>query len=258
MGVKGKVIRIDIAMAQRPDHLRADAGHSSLPRPAARQTPHRVQRFFEIVRMLVGGQEWSSRELAGWFEVSERTILRDMDTLVSAGMVVRGGGRKSGYRLAEEAAWERPRLSLRQVVTLLVLAERGREQSSERVEPSERDVARAAVAKLLLPLPTEMRKKLEQVQGLLAGCTAAQRGWLCSQVWLPTFLEAIAGHRALRIWLLENGDTPFGEHQVIIPDGLKLLDGRWVSPALQIGGSDLPLVELDRVAAVQFDVHEEA
>lgn len=244
-------------MSQRPDHLRADAGHSSLPKPAAGQTPHRVQRFFEIVRMLVGGQQWSSRELAAWFEVSERTIHRDMDTLSSAGMVVRISGRKCDYRLAEEAAWERPRLSLHQVVTLLVLAERGSEQSSERGKPPERDVARAAVAKLLLPLPAEMRKKLEQAQGLLAGGTAAQRGWLCSQIWFPTFLEAIAGHRALRIWLLDNADAAIPEHRVIIPDGLKLRDGRWVSSALQIGGSDWLMVELDRIAAVQFDIQDE-
>ncbi|MCL1906264.1 MAG: YafY family transcriptional regulator, partial [Clostridiales bacterium] len=56
-----------------------------------------INRLFEIVYLLMDHKNLTAKELAGHFEVSPRTILRDIDTLSSAGIPVytsqgKGGG----------------------------------------------------------------------------------------------------------------------------------------------------------------------
>lgn len=56
-----------------------------------------INRLFEIVYLLMGKKHMTASELAEHFEVSRRTILRDLDTLSSAGIPVytsqgKGGG----------------------------------------------------------------------------------------------------------------------------------------------------------------------
>lgn len=56
-----------------------------------------INRLFEIVYLLIGRQKMTAAELAEHFEVSKRTILRDVDTLTAAGIPLytlqgKGGG----------------------------------------------------------------------------------------------------------------------------------------------------------------------
>ena len=56
-----------------------------------------IMRLFEIVYLLLEKKKMTSKELAEYFEVSQRTILRDIDTLTMAGIPIytekgRGGG----------------------------------------------------------------------------------------------------------------------------------------------------------------------
>ena len=57
----------------------------------------RINRLFEIVYLLIDKKTMTATELAAHFEVSKRTILRDIDTLATAGIPVytsqgKGGG----------------------------------------------------------------------------------------------------------------------------------------------------------------------
>ncbi len=56
-----------------------------------------TERLFEIIYLLINKKKMTAEELAGHFEVSKRTILRDIDALAAAGIPVytaqgKGGG----------------------------------------------------------------------------------------------------------------------------------------------------------------------
>jgi len=56
-----------------------------------------INRLFEIVYILMNKKQMTANELANHFEVSKRTILRDIDTLTTAGIPIyttqgKGGG----------------------------------------------------------------------------------------------------------------------------------------------------------------------
>ena len=56
-----------------------------------------INRLFEIVYILMNKKHTTANELAAHFEVSKRTILRDIDTLTTAGIPIyttqgKGGG----------------------------------------------------------------------------------------------------------------------------------------------------------------------
>lgn len=243
-------------MAAPADHLRADEAHPLASPPAMRRPLQRGERLLEIVGLFISGQSWSAKELAECFDVTERTVLRDMQALEVAGLVARREKRrgKSGSRLALDAAWVSPRLSLREVTTLLAIAHRGMDFPSAGGAASELAVARAAIAKILLPLPEYKRGKLEQVQCMLDECDAAQRIWLCSQNWLPRLLEAIADHRSLRVWMRRDHGDVCVDFRIVIPDRLLIQDDKWIVPTFPVDGSTTYRVELDCVDDIQFDV----
>jgi len=47
-----------------------------------------INRLFEIVYFLMDKKQVTANELASHFEVSRRTILRDIDTLTAAGIPI--------------------------------------------------------------------------------------------------------------------------------------------------------------------------
>ena len=56
-----------------------------------------VNRLFEIIYILLNKNQVTAKEMADYFEVSTRTIYRDIDTLSSAGIPIymtkgKGGG----------------------------------------------------------------------------------------------------------------------------------------------------------------------
>ena len=59
----------------------------------------RSDRLFDILTLLRDGQLHTAQALAARFDVSQRTLYRDMDTLAAAGVPVTGT-RGTGYRLA--------------------------------------------------------------------------------------------------------------------------------------------------------------
>ena len=61
-----------------------------------------ISRQFEIVYLLLNQKQLTSRELAGHFEVSVRTIMRDIDSIITAGIpIVSNRGRNGGIAIDE-------------------------------------------------------------------------------------------------------------------------------------------------------------
>ena len=244
---------------ERPNQFRADERHALPPRPAAKRRPQpggreRVQRCLEILRLLTAGQQWPATRLSQAFDVSTRTIRRDMELLENAGFVLRTGrGRPVEYRLAREATREQPQWSLGEVVALLSLAGR----MSDGVSESERAVAFTAVAKLVGLQPAAAGKPLTELLALLAAQAPAAGARLCGLPWLGRLIEALIDHRALRVRLHGESGPAGSEPLVIVPTAVGLQSGQWVISAYKVHGSELVTVEPASVASVEFDVQAE-
>jgi DNA-binding transcriptional ArsR family regulator len=242
-----------MATERRSKQLRADVGHHPLRKPKAiaqpRKPQDRIQRFLKMIRLLAGGQELAARQLSAECDVTERTILRDMKVLEEAGLVIRPGSRhRSGYRLAPQAAWERPQLSLAEVLALLTLAERAAEDDAG--DPA---IVQQAVLKLIRMQPYDVRIQLESLVLQFEGEDVAPRAWLCRQPWLPLLVQALVHHTPLRVWLKTQSDDPSAAPLVIVPAAIAAHDGAWLLCGYEVSGSDI-MVELEEVAMIEKDV----
>jgi len=123
----------------------------------------RSDRLLSILLLLQVNQRMTARQLAQRFEVSERTILRDMDALSASGVPVyaeRGSG--GGWELLEEYRTNLTGLNLTEIQALFLrtparlLADLGLTQASE-----------TGFTKLLAALPTMQQREIAQIS---AGC----------------------------------------------------------------------------------------
>ena len=137
-----------MARERPPTQIRTDQGHTFPSEPVTPSQPRqggreRTQRCLEILRMLAAGQEWGARNLSETFEVTQRTIQRDMLLLENAGLVLRTGTpRRVAYRLAKEATFEHPQWTVAEVISLLALLGRMPEDAPD----TERAMAFSAIS----------------------------------------------------------------------------------------------------------------
>lgn len=81
----------------------------------------RAQRLLSILMQLQVNRRMTARDLAGKLEVSERTILRDMDALSSSGVpVVADRGAGGGWSLLAEYETKLTGLSPEEIQSLFV------------------------------------------------------------------------------------------------------------------------------------------
>ncbi|MBI9100522.1 MAG: HTH domain-containing protein [Spirochaetaceae bacterium] len=82
----------------------------------------KVERLISILMLLLNKRKLTAKELAKYFEVSVRTIQRDMDTLSAAGIPLYGDvGMHGGYQLTENYKLERSFLTAKEMDTLIVM-----------------------------------------------------------------------------------------------------------------------------------------
>jgi len=154
----------------------------------------RADRLLSILLLLQANGRMTARTLADRLEVSERTILRDMEALGTAGVPLtaeRGAG--GGWRLIDGYQTKLTGLTSPEIQSLFLarppqlLADLGLKQASE-----------VAWLKLQAALPRELREQAEFVrQRILVDA----RGWRDSTVSLaslPTVLDALWRGRRLR------------------------------------------------------------
>ncbi|NJR51067.1 MAG: YafY family transcriptional regulator [Leptolyngbyaceae cyanobacterium CSU_1_3] len=119
----------------------------------------RADRLLSILMLLQVHSRLTARELAERLEVSERTILRDMEALSSAGVpVVAERGKGGGWGLLDDYQTRLTGLNLTEIQALFLpkpthfLADLGWSQAFE-----------AALLKLLAALPAANRQQVEKV-----------------------------------------------------------------------------------------------
>lgn len=140
----------------------------------------RADRLLSILLLLQRQPGMKTRELAKELEVSERSVLRDMDALSAAGIPVYAKrGAAGGWYLAEGYRSALNGLAKEEMMALLLLS------SSRAVEDlGKRRAFERAIWKLLSALPLSYRSEAEQVRKksmwtAQAGMSGRKRHHLC-------------------------------------------------------------------------------
>ena len=95
-----------------------------------------ISRLFEIVYLLLERRSVTARELAERFEVSPRTIYRDVDALAQAGIPVYADrGQGGGIRLMEQFVLNKSLLSVKERRELLAFVQGMQAVREEEVQP---------------------------------------------------------------------------------------------------------------------------
>jgi predicted DNA-binding transcriptional regulator YafY len=181
----------------------------------------RAQRLLSILMQLQVNRRMTARELAQKLEVSERTILRDMDALSSSGVPViaeRGAG--GGWSLLAEYETKLTGLSPAEIQSLFIsrapklAADLGLQQASE-----------GAWTKLQAALPPTARRQADDMRQRVL---IDPRGWRNpaeSASSLPVLLDALWRERQVR-FLYEGLLNAAGE-RIVDPLGLVARGSTW-------------------------------
>jgi predicted DNA-binding transcriptional regulator YafY len=181
----------------------------------------RADRLLSILLLLQANGRMTALSLAKRLEVSERTILRDMDALSGAGVpVVAERGVGGGWRLLDGYQTKLTGLTAAEIQSLFLarppklMADLGLQQAAE-----------AAWIKLQASLPSEVRQQAEFVrQRILIDA----RGWrepAETITSLPVLLEALWRGRQLRFDYVRGDGTP--SERVVDPLGLVARGNAW-------------------------------
>lgn len=181
----------------------------------------RADRLLSILLLLQSKGRMTARNLAARLEVSERTILRDMEALSAAGVpVVAERGVGGGWRLVDGYQTKLTGLTAAEIQTLFLgrppklLADLGL-----------KDAAEAAWIKLQAALPREIRAQAEFVRDRIL---IDPRGWRDggeSLAALPIVLDALWRQRRLQFFYTKHGQC--AEERVVDPLGLVARGNIW-------------------------------
>lgn len=126
---------------------------------------NRLDRALGIVMLLSQGRTWPAERLAEHFEVSVRSIYRDIDTLSELGVPVVGErGAGGGYRLLEGYVLPPLNLSRQEAIALVLGVALLRNLSTAPF----REQLETAEGKMLSALPGDVRRVLARARELIA------------------------------------------------------------------------------------------
>jgi len=189
----------------------------------------RAQRLLSILMQLQVNRRMTARDLARKLEVSERTILRDMEALSSAGVpVVAGRGAGGGWSLLAEYETKLTGLSPEEIQSLFIsrapklAADLGLQRASE-----------DAWTKLQVALPPTARRQADFMRQRVL---IDPRGWRNpaeSASSLPVLLDALWRERQVR-FLYEAMLHETGE-RTVDPLGLVARGSTWYLIAIRDG-----------------------
>ena len=119
----------------------------------------RADRLFQIVQHLRARRVTTATQLAGWLEVSDRTIYRDIQDLSLSGVPIEGEA-GVGYRL--QRGFEVPPImfTLAEVEALVVGLRMAETWAGEELSAA----SRSALAKVTLALPANRREEIERTR----------------------------------------------------------------------------------------------
>ena len=204
----------------------------------------RADRLISIVLLLQANGRMTAETLASRLEVSQRTILRDMDALSSAGVpVVAERGTGGGWRLIDGYETKLTGLTPAEIRSLFLarppalLAELGLKEAAD-----------AAWLKLRAALPVGVREQAEFVRQRLLIDSRSWRDSGESLTCLPVLLEALWSGERLR-FVYEKAGGEASEREVD-PFGLVARANRWYLVAAT--GDERRTYRVSRIRSAQI------
>ena len=181
---------------------------------------NRLDRLFAITLMLQAKGRLRAKDLAAWFEVSERTIYRDIAALSESGVpVVSLPG--EGYELMEGFFLPPLLFTPAEASALLLGAQMLTSHASGRLPAS----AQQALAKIAAILPDELRLEMQRLGEIVQFVAPSQRFDLDHPL-LATLQQAIGERRVVRLRYHSYNRNEVTEREVE-PQQLAYSSGAW-------------------------------
>jgi predicted DNA-binding transcriptional regulator YafY len=201
----------------------------------------RADRLFQIVQHLRGRRLTTAAQLAGWLEVSERTIYRDIRDLSISGVPVEGEA-GVGYRLSP--AFDLPPLMFTMDEVEALVA--GARMVEAWGGPALGGHARSAVSKIALALPKSRREEIERTR-LFAPVFHIPQG---AAAGLETIRQAILQRRKLHIEYRDS--VARTSRRTLHPLALYFWGTAWSLAAWCESRNDFRNFRLDRIGSLEM------
>lgn len=191
---------------------------------AANVVRPQLSRMFQIVIALGGRSALNARELAALCEVSRRTIYRDLDSLVRAGVPITYRPDQQGYRLADGFVIEPPSLTEPEANALVLVVGTCGEESALGC----RRHLSNALGKIILSLDPAVRDRARSLlRHVLPAPELAEHDPRERQATLDLLVKALIEHRQIRV-ALRQADVQEALQTRLSPYHLSRLQGRWI------------------------------
>lgn len=200
----------------------------------------RADRLLNLLLLLQNRGKMSSRQLAELLEVSERTIVRDIEALSAAGIPVYAErGSRGGWVLADSYRTNLTGMRPEEIVSLLLT-----NHNELLKDLGIQGDFQAAYQKLLAAAPAPIRQDAEMIRERLHIDGA---GWHASEEafpWLAAVQEAVWTQRKLRIRYRKEDDVT---ERIIHPLGLIAKRNVWYVAAEQEPNGELRTFRISRL-----------
>jgi Predicted transcriptional regulator len=209
---------------------------------------NRTDRLVAIVLHLQGRRLVRAEDLARRFEISLRTVYRDMAALAEAGVPIAGEA-GVGYSLVKGYHLPPVMLTAEEAGALFL----GGELVREFTDASLRGPSASALDKLRAVLPPEQRDQVERTARttvVLGGCEAERAGTGSAPAVLRPLQEAVARRQVVRMRYRGRDDAEERSREVE-PLGVIFYGGRWYLVAWCRLRDALRHFRLDRIAACE-------
>ena len=201
----------------------------------------RADRLFQIVQHLRGRRLTTAAQLAGWLQVSERTVYRDIRDLGVSGVPIAGEA-GVGYRLRPGFDLPAIMFTMDEVEALVA----GARMMETWAGPALGSHARSAIAKIALALPAARREEIERTKLFAPGFLVPKH----AAAGLETVRQAILQRRKLRIEYVDGGNRP--STRTLDPLALYFWGTTWSVAAWCESREDFRIFRLDRIRNLQM------
>jgi predicted DNA-binding transcriptional regulator YafY len=201
----------------------------------------RADRLFQIVQHLRGRRLTTAAQLAGWLQVSARTVYRDIRDLGISGVPVEGEA-GVGYRLRPGFDLPAIMFTIDEVEALVA----GARMVESWGGPALGSHARSAIAKIALALPPARREEIESTRLFAPGFLVPQG----AAAGLETVRQAILQRRKLHIEYVDGSNR--ASARTLDPLALNFWGTTWSIAAWCESREDFRVFRLDRIRSLQM------
>jgi len=205
----------------------------------------RADRLFQIVQHLRGRRLTTAAQLAGWLQVSERTVYRDIRDLSISGVPVEGEA-GVGYRLRPGFDLPAIMFTMDEVEALVA----GARVIEAWAGPALGGHARSAIAKIALALPAARREEIERTRLFAPGFLVPEG----AAAGLETVRQAILRRRKLQIDYVDGAERT--STRTIHPLALNFWGTTWSVAAWCESRAGFRVFRLDRIRRLEMGVEK--